>query len=85
MTRKPDRGTHLMQAQQRIAAAENPWVYQLSEEPSDTPEESDTPLADLFERCRADILAFLRSRVATPEQAEDLLQQVFLQMFHASG
>lgn len=41
---------------------------------------SKTPLADLFGRYQSDVLAFLRNRVATPEQAEDLLQQVFLRM-----
>ena len=37
-------------------------------------------IAEHFKSYRQDILGFLRSRVSGPEQAEDLLQQVFLRL-----
>lgn len=41
-------------------------------------------VAEHFEDYRRDILGFLRSRVRGPEQAEDLLQQVFLRLMQRS-
>ncbi len=43
-------------------------------------QESLNEVARHFEAHRSDILGFLRSRLRTPEQAEDLLQQVFLRV-----
>ncbi|MGI9342952.1 MAG: RNA polymerase sigma factor [Gammaproteobacteria bacterium] len=37
-------------------------------------------VAELYERYRLEILGFLTSKVATPEQAKDLLQQTFLRV-----
>ena len=41
---------------------------------------ADTPLTDYFRAYRADVLFFLRSKLASPEQADDLLQQTFLRL-----
>ena len=46
--------------------------------------ESLDELAGQFEAYRKDILAFMRRRVRSPEQAEDLLQQVFLKVMQRS-
>lgn len=42
-------------------------------------------VAEHFETYRQDILSFLRSRVATPEQADDLLQQTFLRVLQRTN
>lgn len=44
--------------------------------PTDSPEES--PVADLYQRYARQILAYIRPRVDTQEDAEDLLVEVFL-------
>ena len=41
-------------------------------------------VGEQFETYRRDILTFLRRRVRSPEQAEDLLQQVFLKVMQRS-
>ena len=46
----------------------------------DLDQESLNEIAGHFEAHRSDILGFLRSRLRIPEQAEDLLQQVFLRV-----
>ena len=46
--------------------------------------DSRNELAGQFDAYREDILAFLRRRVRSPEQAEDLLQQVFLKVMQRS-